>query len=56
MTPTAVYLALFAVLLAGLAFGATLLNVPPLWTLVAVLAAGTGAFLVASTRPRPPQP
>ncbi|HEY0780638.1 MAG TPA: hypothetical protein VGD56_21960 [Gemmatirosa sp.] len=55
MTPTALYLALFALLLVGLAFGATLLNVPPLWTAGLVVVAGIGALAVASARPRTPR-
>lgn len=54
MTPTAVYLALFALLLVGFAFGATLLNVPPLWTAAIVLVAIAAALAVASARPRRP--
>ncbi len=52
MTPTAIYLALFALLLAGVAVGAVLLNVPPLWTAALVLVAVAGALAVASARPR----
>ncbi len=55
MTPTAVYLLLFAILLVAFAFGATLLNVPPLWIVAAVLVASVGALLVASARPRRPR-
>ncbi|GJG87971.1 hypothetical protein tb265_31520 [Gemmatimonadetes bacterium T265] len=55
MTPTALLLALVALLLAGVAFGATLLNVPPLWTAVAVLVAAAGALAVATARPRRPR-
>ena len=51
MTPTAVYLALFALLLVGVAFGAVLLNVPPLWV-AAVLLAATALALGIATRPR----
>lgn len=56
MTPTALALGLVVLLLAGLAFGATLLNVPPLWTGAAVLVAAAGALVVASARPRPRRP
>ena len=55
MTPTALYLALFAILLVGLAFGATLLNVPPLWTAGGVLVAVASALAIASARPRRPR-
>lgn len=56
MTPTALYLALFAVLLVGVAFGAVLLNVPPLWIAIAVLVAAASALALASARPRRPRP
>lgn len=55
MAPTTLYLALFALLLAGLAFGATLLNVPPLWIAAAVVIAAALALGIA-TRPRGPRP
>lgn len=51
MTPTALYLALFALLLVGVAVGAVLLNVPLLWVAVLVAAATALAFGIA-TRPR----
>ena len=56
MTPTALYLALLAVLLAGIAFGAVLLNVPPLAIAAVVLLAVAAALAVASARPRQPPP
>lgn len=56
MTPTTLYLALFALFVAGLAWGAILLNVPPLWTLALVLVAIAAALWIASARPRRPRP
>jgi hypothetical protein len=51
MMPTALYLALFALLLVGVAFGAVLLNVPLLWVAILTVAA-TALALGLATRPR----
>ena len=55
MSPTALYLVLLALLLGGVACGATLLNVPPLWTASVGLVAAAVALAVASARPRTPR-
>ena len=48
MSPTTVYLVLVVVAIAAIAFGATLLNVPPGWTAAGVVLAFVGALVLAS--------
>jgi hypothetical protein len=50
------YLAVFLVLVAGLAFGAYLLNVPPAWIAVGVVLAVVLALAAVSFRAKPTGP
>jgi MFS superfamily sulfate permease-like transporter len=56
MSSFATYLIGFLVLILGLAIGAYLLNVPPMWILVGVvILAGIGILMATSrTKPRDP--
>ena len=54
MSPFGAYLLGALLVVAGLAFGAYLLNVPPAWIGVGVIVAIGVGIMVATTRTRPP--
>lgn len=54
MSPFGAYLLGALLVVAGLAFGAYLLNVPPAWIGVGVIVAIGVGIMLATTRTRPP--